>query len=146
MDTSFQTPSPEAHISAATGQLILSADHDQLIEDLFGSSSTGSRTLPEPRLSSSLRPTPASVSSGIHAHFSPADPEKLQAEYLVRLSTLTVSVTIDGLDMQDFSIHDFQRDAVNMYKDLLPTTQDSALLLILEKCFVDILCLHPPFL
>ena len=122
MDTSFQTPSPDAHPSAVTGQLIFFADNDQFIEDILGSSSTGSRTLPEHRTSSSLGPTPASEFSGARAHLSPADSDRLQTDYFVRLSILAVSVAIDGLDRLDFYIHDFQRDDVNNYKDLLPTT------------------------
>ena len=117
MDTSFQTPSPDAHPSAATGQLNFSADNDQFIEDLFGPSSIGSRTLPEPRTSSSLGPTPASEFSCVRAHFSPTDPERLQVDYLVRLSTLAFSVAIDCLDRQDFSNHDFQRPLQGPYTD-----------------------------
>ena len=141
MDSSFQTPSPTTSPNVATGQLIFSDDvsSDQFIEDLYGSTSTGSRTLPEPRISSSLGPTPASEVSVIRAHFSPADPDRLQADCLVRLSTLAVSV-IDGLDRHDYSMQDFQRDAVAIYKDLLPTTQDTALLPLL-KFFSSILFL-----
>ena len=108
MDTSFQTPSPEHHSSAATGQLPFSAENERFIEDLFGPSSTGSRTIPEPRTFSSLGSTPAPDSPGARVLSSPADPERLQEDYLVRLSTLAVSVAIDGFDLHDFSIHDFQ--------------------------------------
>ena len=136
MDTSFQTPSPDAPISATTGQLILSAENDQFIEDLFGASSTGHRTLPDPRTSFSIGLTLASDYSGARAPLSPADPDRLRADYLVRLSTLAVSVAIDGLDNQDFSIHEFQREAVHTFQDLFPTTQDTALLPLLQKIFL----------
>ena len=139
MDTSSQTPSPDAHLSAATGQLILSAENEQFIEDLFGASSTGNRTLPDPRTSSSIGLTPASDFSGARAPLSPADPDRLWADYLVRLSTLAVSVAIDGLDNQDFSIHEFQRAAVHTFKDLFPTTQDTALLPLLQIFFFAML-------
>ena len=142
MDSSFQTPPSDAHPSAATGQLIFSAENDQFIEDLFEPSSTGGRILLNPRSSPSLGPTPTTVISGRHAPLPPADPERLQAEFLVRVSAFAVSVAIDGFDIQDVSIQAFQRDTVDRFKDLLPATQDTALLPMLQIFFVDILLLH----
>ena len=93
--------------------------------------------MPEPRYSSSLGPPQASTISYPSFALSPAGPDRPQDDYLIRDSTLTVSIVVQDMDIPGFSIQKLQRAAVDLYDDLIPTTHDSALLHLLERFFLQ---------
>ena len=125
MDTSFHTPSPTRPLPASTAQPLTTHDSDQFIEDLFGPSSTGGPTLPLSRPSSPRSSSRASSPLGSCSSTIYVGPERQQTQFfLERLSTLAVTVSIQGLRIPNFSVPNFQRAAVASFGSLLPTVHN----------------------
>ena len=113
MDSSFETPSPVRPTITPTAQSTLPAENDQCIEDLFSPISTGGKTLPEPRYSSSFGSTPASAISGPLVNLSHA---RQQLPSLVdHLSTIAVTIRARGIKNSAFNLLDLQSTAIDTY-------------------------------
>ena len=145
MDTSFQTPLPFRPPIVSTGQLFAVNNSDHFIEDLFGPTPTGGQILSATKSHSSRRSTrDASPSSSRSFILPPGLERQGDSIFWIRLSTIAVTVAIQGLHLPGFSVLDFQLAAMNTFRTLRSMTQDSALLPLLVRFFrVQTACLDP---
>ena len=135
MDTSFQTPSPVCQpndLPTVAGQLELSSsdERETFVDDLFGATSSSARTLQAPPRQSFVDSSPG------NATFTPVAHHGQQfANFLERLSSVAITVDLQGLQLPNFSIVTFQRNVLDQFGSLHPSSPDSALVKLVEQYF-----------
>ena len=108
MDNSFRTASPVCQpndLPTVTDQLELSSSDDReiFVDDLFSATSSGARTLQAPPRQSFVDSSPSiTISSPVAPH------EQQFPNFLERLSSIAITVGLQGLQVQNFSIVQFQ--------------------------------------